>query len=121
MNLYGASEQEDGDEVRQSSLCLTHSRRTLRIPLWNPQGFKDLIIPRRRSFLVGQRHFKGFCHFIVDLQGFFKDFGGTFNLQRYDNVSIGKNFDLQRFVKGFRPSTLMVASMGAGESCGKKF
>ena len=49
---------------------------------------QEQVRPRQRSFLVGQRHFKGFCHF-------------TFDLQRYNNVSIGKTFDLQRFLKGF--------------------
>ena len=61
--------------------------------------------PRRRSFLVGKRHFKGCCRFTFDLQRVFKDLGSvTFDLQRYDNVSIGETFVLQRVFKGFQPS-----------------
>ena len=57
--------------------------------------------PRWRSFLVGQRQFKGFCDFIFDLQGFLKDLDSwIFDLLWYGNIYRSKTFDLQRFFKG---------------------
>ena len=67
MDIYGASEQEDGDEVGQSSLCLTHPihlRRALRFPLRTPHGFKDTIMELATFHVcnfLGKLHSLLFC------------------------------------------------------------